>query len=94
LRYFIIKPVHDFINGQGSIRENKDRAKMQDVIRLESFTVCPIVGAVRAVMLNKSFAQIFHFNESRDMDQLAGRVVGTMHPGKFQVCCQRKYEKK
>jgi len=67
---------------------------MQDVVRLESFAVGPIVGAVGAVLLNKGFTQVFRFNESRDMDQLAGRVVGTMHPGKFQVCCQRKYEKK
>jgi hypothetical protein len=90
----IIKPVHDFINGKRCIWQNKVGAKMQDVVRLESLTVYPIVGTVGAVFLNKRFTQIFRFNESRDMDQLAGRVVGTMHPGKFQVCCQRKYEKK
>ena len=63
---------------------------MQDIVRLESFTVCPIVDAVGAVMLNESFAQVFRFNESRDMDQLAGRVVGTMHPSRFSgVLCAK-----
>jgi len=63
---------------------------MQDVVRLESFAVCPVAGAVGAVKLNESFTQVFGFNESRDMDQLAGRVVGTMHPSHFSgVLCAK-----
>ncbi len=63
---------------------------MQDVVRLESFAACPVVGAAGAVMLNERFTLVFGFNESRDMDQLAGRVVGTMHPSFFSgVLCAK-----
>jgi hypothetical protein len=67
---------------------------MEDGVDLETFAVFPLLQPAGAKAGGILLTLGFGFNKSGFLDKLAGKVVRTMHPIGFLVCCQRKYKKK
>jgi hypothetical protein len=64
----IVKPVHDFIDGQEGVGKNKVGAKVQDIVCLESFAGFPMPGLVVTEIIEIGFTKNFRFNKPLNMD--------------------------
>jgi hypothetical protein len=63
---------------------------MKDGIDLEPFAVFPLLLAAVTKVSSIVFTTGRGFNKPGYMDKLAGKVVRTMHPMGYLVCCRRK----